>query len=126
MRPPDEPVRNVPTPYTLRRYPLGHMAQYQDGSWNVRLRCPDGKVRKFRSRAEVPAKRTRLGLRSELRFAVLSRDGFRCRYCGRSAPDVVLQVDHIVPVARGGGDDPANLVTACAECNVGKTDSVVA
>lgn len=60
-----------------------------------------------------------------LRFAILSRDHFTCRYCGRSAPDVELQVDHVLPVAAGGTDSPENLVAACWECNQGKRDLVL-
>lgn len=56
----------------------------------------------------------------ELRFRVLERDGFTCQYCGRSAPDVVLHVDHVVPVAEGGVNHLTNLVTACIACNLGK------
>lgn len=55
-----------------------------------------------------------------LRFEILRRDGHRCRYCGSSAPDVELAVDHVVPRALGGGNDPANLATACVSCNGGK------
>lgn len=56
-----------------------------------------------------------------LRFEILRRDNHACRYCGGSAPDVVLQVDHVTPVALGGSDDPANLVAACKDCNTGKS-----
>lgn len=56
-----------------------------------------------------------------LRFEVLRRDGYTCRYCGGKAPDVTLTVDHVVPVTLGGDDDPRNLVTACADCNAGKS-----
>lgn len=56
-----------------------------------------------------------------LRFEVLRRDNHACRYCGASSPEVKLTIDHVVPVALGGRDDPANLVTACATCNAGKT-----
>lgn len=55
------------------------------------------------------------------RFKVLERDGFRCYYCGRTAPDVVLDVDHKVPVREGGKDDLDNLVAACVDCNTGKS-----
>lgn len=55
-----------------------------------------------------------------VRFEVLRRDKFNCMYCGRIAPYVVLHVDHVVPVALGGTDDPSNLVAACADCNSGK------
>lgn len=57
-----------------------------------------------------------------LRFKVFHRDSFTCQYCGRSAPDVVLHVDHVVPVSKGGTNSIENLVTACAECNLGKSD----
>ncbi len=60
-------------------------------------------------------------LSKRTRFEVFKRDGFRCAYCGRTPPDVLLHVDHIVAVANGGGNDAANLVTACADCNLGKS-----
>lgn len=56
------------------------------------------------------------------RFEVFKRDDFTCQYCGRRSPDVVLEVDHIVPRANGGSDDPINLRTSCWECNHGKSD----
>jgi hypothetical protein len=56
-----------------------------------------------------------------LRFEVLRRDNLTCRYCGRSAPDVALTVDHVIPEALGGTDEPGNLATACSECNAGKS-----
>lgn len=55
------------------------------------------------------------------RFEVMRRDNHACRYCGQMAPDVKLTIDHVVPVALGGSDDPGNLVTACVDCNAGKT-----
>lgn len=54
------------------------------------------------------------------RFEVFKRDKFTCQYCGAKAPDVLLHVDHIKPVADGGLSDILNLVTACAICNGGK------
>ncbi len=61
-----------------------------------------------------------MGLSVRTRFEVFKRDDFTCRYCARKTPEVVLQVDHVVPVCDGGTDDPINLVTACWECNSGK------
>lgn len=55
-----------------------------------------------------------------LRFEILRRDDHTCRYCGKRAPSSELTVDHVVPVALGGRDDPENLVTACRDCNMGK------
>ena len=54
------------------------------------------------------------------RFEVFKRDSFTCQYCGASAPDVILHVDHIKPVATGGDNDITNLITACVACNSGK------
>ena len=54
------------------------------------------------------------------RFEVFKRDGFKCQYCGRSAPEVILEVDHIIPVAEGGKNDILNLITSCKDCNRGK------
>lgn len=57
-----------------------------------------------------------------VRFEVFKRDKFTCQYCGRSAPDVILEIDHIKPVSRGGENEILNLVTSCRECNRGKTN----
>lgn len=62
----------------------------------------------------------RKALSKKTRFEVFKRDKFTCQYCGKSAPDAVLEVDHIVPVAEGGGNEVTNLVTACFDCNRGK------
>lgn len=56
----------------------------------------------------------------KLRFEVFKRDSFTCQYCGRHAPDVILECDHIKPVADGGKNTLLNLVTSCMECNRGK------
>jgi hypothetical protein len=61
-----------------------------------------------------------MALSKSLRFEILRRDSHVCRYCGAKAPDAQLVVDHVVPVSLGGADDPANLVTACEDCNAGK------
>jgi len=58
-----------------------------------------------------------------LRYEVLRRDNHTCRYCGGTAPDVALTVDHVMPVSLGGTDEPANLVTACIDCNAGKAST---
>lgn len=55
-----------------------------------------------------------------LRFEVLRRDGFRCTYCGRRTPEVVLHIDHAVPWAAGGRTVLENLRVACSDCNLGK------
>lgn len=53
------------------------------------------------------------------RYEVLRRDQYRCRYC--HSTENPLTVDHVIPVALGGTDDPSNLVAACKDCNAGKS-----
>ena len=61
----------------------------------------------------------------KLRTAVLKRDGHRCVKCGADPSQdksVRLEVDHIIPVARGGTSTLGNLQALCWECNQGKKD----
>lgn len=67
----------------------------------------------------------RKGLGNAKRFAIFQRDRFTCVYCGRKPPGVILEVDHVHPVAEGGTDDELNLVTSCRECNAGKRTKIL-
>src|SRR5690349_10312579 len=67
----------------------------------------------------MPSKRK--PLTKKLRFEVFKRDAFTCQYCGNHPPAVILEVDHIIAVIEGGGNDMDNLVTACFGCNRGKS-----
>ncbi|MFB6568261.1 HNH endonuclease [Streptomyces noursei] len=64
-----------------------------------------------------------MAVSKRLRYEILRRDSHTCRYCGATAPDVPLRIDHVTPVALGGADTPDNLVTACQDCNSGKSSS---
>lgn len=67
----------------------------------------------------------RLGLSQKawrrLRMVVFERDGYECAYCG----DCANTVDHIIPLSRGGTNDPENLTPACKSCNSSKRDKLV-
>ncbi len=86
-----------------------------------------------------PSERNRVHLSVRIRYEILDRDAHTCRGCGRSAPDVVLHVDHIISqhdwkarfetlsgiqivdgVDYNGVNDPKNLATKCQDCNLGK------
>lgn len=60
----------------------------------------------------------------KLRFEIFKRDNFRCQYCGRNPKDnkTKLVIDHIIPRIEGGSNISENLITACNECNLGKSD----
>lgn len=64
-----------------------------------------------------------MAVSKRLRYEILRRDNHACRYCGATAPDVKLAVDHVAPVALGGSDEPTNLVAACVACNSGKSST---
>ncbi len=62
-------------------------------------------------------------LTPSLRFEILKRDNYTCQICGRTQKEgAKLEVDHIVPVAKGGKTEPDNLQTLCWDCNRGKSD----
>lgn len=67
----------------------------------------------------------RAALSKRTRFEIFKRDGFTCQYCNRKPPEVTLEIDHIIPVAKKGTDDPLNLLTSCEDCNRGKSDKTL-
>jgi hypothetical protein len=60
--------------------------------------------------------------------SIARRAGHRCEYC--RAPELVFnfpfEVEHIIPIARGGRDEEGNLCLACRACNLRKSDRLVA
>jgi len=60
-----------------------------------------------------------------LRFKVFEKSKFRCSYCGKKADQTSLEIDHIVPVSKGGTNDINNLQAACRRCNQGKSNNRV-
>ena len=102
-----------------------------DGYRSCRLFCPECyesastsfEAELNREPEPEPTRPTREPIPAQLRFRVLSRDHFRCQYCGRSqAEGAVLHLDHVVPFSKGGPTTEDNLITACMDCNLGKTD----
>lgn len=54
----------------------------------------------------------------EVREYLLEKWGRKCAYCGKE--NVPLQVEHIIPKSRGGGNRVSNLTISCASCNLKK------
>lgn len=52
------------------------------------------------------------------------RYGYRCPACGVPEPDIVLTIDHIIPISLGGTNDPQNLQPLCKSCNSRKHVSI--
>ena len=71
-------------------------------------------------------KKKRITVPRDVRFSILHRDGFKCRYCGAQPAEKELRVDHVVSIKDGGAlMDLENLVTACNDCNAGKGERSV-
>ena len=71
------------------------------------------------------SKRQRSIMTNDLREAIKKRDNYTCRKCGNSVykePNLLLEVDHIVPISKGGKTEASNLQTLCWRCNREKSD----
>lgn len=69
-----------------------------------------------------------------LAYRILERDNYQCHYCecevfpayAGQDPSKLATIDHKHPRAKGGGNEPENLVAACAACNNAKGDMLYA
>ncbi len=64
---------------------------------------------------------------TKLRQHIKERDNFTCKLCGNSThkePNLLLEIDHIIPVAKGGLTEESNLQTLCWKCNRKKSDKL--
>ncbi|MBE6159153.1 MAG: HNH endonuclease [Firmicutes bacterium] len=74
---------------------------------------------------QITTKYQRSLMTNSLRYDVLKRDNFRCQICGASSKDgAKLNVDHIIPIAKGGKTELNNLQTLCDRCNSGKSAKI--
>lgn len=69
-----------------------------------------------------PKSNKRKPLTNSIRHEVFVRDDYKCVECGATKKDIVLHVDHIIPVAQGGTDELSNLQTLCEACNLSKSN----
>ena len=65
-------------------------------------------------------KRNPRDVSTQKKWKVLDRDNKTCQLCGAKAPDVMLHVHHVIPLAQGGDNSEENLQTRCADCNLGQ------
>lgn len=82
---------------------------------------------KIRFRRSAAGQRALMTAR--LRESIKARDGYTCRQCFISVaiePHLLLEVDHIVPISRGGLSTVENLQTLCWRCNRTKSNKIPA
>ena len=78
--------------------------------------------------ASAFAKEQRTLMTKKLREYIKTRDNFTCCTCGNSTyaePNLLLEIDHIIPVAKGGRTVEDNLRTLCWKCNRAKSDKIM-
>lgn len=72
-------------------------------------------------------KKQRNLMTKKLREEILERDNYTCCICGLSQhdePHLLLEVDHIIPVSKGGKTIKDNLQTLCWKCNRTKSNKL--
>lgn len=112
---------------------LGEMLE-KFKEWYVALKTTEGRILEEKLNNDEEKKDFEFSDLSELDsysfvragkwWTVLTRDGWKCLSCGRSAREdgVLLEVDHIIPRSKGGSNDIENLQTLCKKCNIGKSN----
>lgn len=80
--------------------------------------------KKIEKKGYVKAERS--AMTNDLREAIKKRDNYTCKICGNSIynePNLLLEVDHIIPVSKGGKTEASNLQTLCWRCNRAKSNN---
>lgn len=112
-------------------HPSGHVADFSDqqieewAGWKGRRGrfaaafrrvglTPSGRIRGWWSFTSGVHSESRPPIPLWLRLFVFARDGGRCRNCHTTAD---LELDHVVPWARGGRHTADNLQLLCGPCN---------
>lgn len=80
------------------------------------------RLRTIRAREEAATGARRERIPDDVRAFVWARDDGRCVRCGAEDD---LQFDHVIPVAKGGGNAPANVQLLCGACNRAKSDAII-
>lgn len=113
--------------YTLRKFrdfikdKYGWEIPYSKLQKRIKKYIPNSNILKPRQKLKK-VKRTNIS--KTIRYEVMKRAGFKCECCG-AMPDkdnnVILTVDHIIPLTDGGTNTEDNLQCLCKRCNRGKS-----
>ena len=78
--------------------------------------------------AKAFVKEQRNLMTKKLRESIKKRDNYTCCNCGNSThkePNLLLEIDHIIPVSKGGCTEDGNLQTLCWKCNRSKSNKIL-
>lgn len=112
----DDFPRSISDYVTLRGYMLANTPQHAFQAFRYAYLIGFG-----RNSFEKPKREP---ITPRIRYDVFQRDNFTCKRCGRNPEEdgVKIEVDHIMPVVKGGETIMENLQTLCFDCNRGKAD----
>lgn len=110
-----------------------YIFQYTSSGGNASMRCniifDINNLNKFvvylseKIRFKKSAAGQRALMTSKLRAKIKERDNYTCKICGASVenePNLLLEIDHIIPISKGGLTTEENLQTLCWRCNRSK------
>lgn len=67
-------------------------------------------------------------INNNLRYKIFKRDRYKCCYCGNSPAideNIILHIDHIIPISKNGSNSEDNLQTLCSTCNLKKSNKLI-
>jgi len=119
----DEYLKSISAPYTYRVYchTFGNIGLLIERI----IEHQKGKISDSELCSPYTPKYKREPISDKTRYKVLQRDNYQCVKCGASPkvnPNVILEIDHIIPVTKGGDNNLSNLQTLCKKCNRGKSN----
>lgn len=62
--------------------------------------------------------------KNQLKQRLLAETNGFCIYCGHKVNEQTMEIEHIIPKAKGGEDSYGNYVCACHKCNADKADKM--
>lgn len=107
----------------LERSNIGHLVEVRlPGEVRAARAAPTGASRRDNLPARVNLDEVDFLRTPALRQAIHAREGGVCFYCLRRTPSRAHCLDHVVPLAKSGGNLYRNLVSCCLDCNSRKKD----
>jgi uncharacterized repeat protein (TIGR04076 family) len=102
---------------------IPHIKEHTDNMEKTMQSTIQEAVKNIKAREPIRPKKQYCadGITAGKRFDVHNRDNFKCQYCWRRAPYVILEIDHMIPRSKWWTDHESNLITSCFQCNRGKS-----
>lgn len=124
----------IVVPYPTYKFEYVSAAGNKERTVTITLNIPTLEALSETIAREIRRRESAAGQRAlmtaKLREWVKARDHYTCQNpsCGlsiRQEPNLLLEVDHIIPISRGGLSEPENLQTLCWRCNRAKGSKMI-